>query len=204
MNGVINANVAQNSGDMVFVGGVGTGGSTTPTAAISAETIIDASQTMGDRKDSLKVLMLHSVVETKLKKLNLIDFIPDSDGRVDIPYYLGYRVMVSDTLPVVSLGSGNFSYTSYLSAPGLLGFGESPPDMPVETERKAAKGQGSGMEILYTRRQFALQPMGHDWTDSSVALQFPSNTELETAANWARKFPERKQTPFVAIVTLNG
>ncbi len=204
MNGVMNANVANNTGDMVFVSGIGTGGVIVPTAAISAETIIDASQTMGDRKETLKILMLNSVVETKLKKLNLIDFIPDSEGKVDIPYYLGYRVMVSDTLPVTSLGGGNFAYTSYLSAPGILGFGESPPDMPVEVERKAAKGMGTGMETLYTRRQFALHPMGHNWKETTVALQFPSNTELELATNWERKFPERKQLPFVAIISLNG
>jgi hypothetical protein len=91
-----------------------------------------------------------------------------------------------------------------MSAPGILGFGESPPDMPVETERKPAKGMGTGMEVLYTRRQFALHPLGHNWTESSVAGQFPSNTELEAHANWERKFPERKQFPFVAIITKNG
>lgn len=204
MNGLINANVSNNSGDAVYVSGVGVGGSTTPTAAISADVIIDASQTMGDRKDLLKVIMLHSVVETKLKKLNLIDFIPDSEGKVDIPYYLGYRVMVSDTLPVYNAGGGDYHYTSYLSAPGILGFGESPPDMPVETERKPAKGMGTGMEILYTRRQFALHPLGHNWKENTVTGQFPTNAELELAANWERKFPERKQLPFVAIVTKNG
>lgn len=204
MNGIINANVANNSGDMVFVGGVGTGGSTTPTAAISAETILDAAQTMGDRKDMLKVIMLHSVVENKLKKLNLIDYIPDSEGKVNIPTYLGYQVMVSDTLPVTLISGSDYAYTSYLCAPGLLGFGESAPDMPVETKRYPGKGNGSGMEVLYTRRQFALHPLGHNWKEASVALQFPSNTELETAGNWERKFPERKQLPFVALITKNG
>ena len=203
LNGVIAANVAANSADMTFSCGVGVSGSD-PTAAISAESIIDASQTLGDRKDQVSILMIHSVVETKLKKLNLIDFIPDSQGVVNIPTYLGYRVMVSDTLPVVSLGGSDYRYTSYLSAPGILGFAESPPDMPVETDRKPAKGMGTGMEELYTRRQFALHPIGHHWAESSVAAQFPTNTELATAANWVRRFPERKQIPFVAIYSKNG
>lgn len=204
MNGIINANVANNSGDMVFVAGVGTGGSTTPTADLDATIVLDAKQTMGDRADFLKVIMMHSVVYTNLQKQNLIDFTPASDSKVMIPYYLGYRVIVSDTMPVTSLGGGNYAYTSYISAPGILAFGESPPDMPVEVERYAAQGNGMGVEALFTRRQFAMHPMGHNWKETSVVKQFPSNTELTLATNWERKFPERKQFPFVAVVSLNG
>lgn len=118
--------------------------------------------------------------------------------------YLGYRVLVSDTLPKTALGGGNYAYTSYLCAPGLLGFGESSPAKPVEIESKPAQGNGAGVETLYTRRQFAMQPLGHSWLEASVADEFPTNAELETASNWTRKFPERKQTPFVAIISLNG
>lgn len=204
LNGVINENVQTNSGDMVYVSGVGTGGSTTPSAAISADVVLDAAQTMGDKSGLLSLLMIHSVVYNKIQKLNLIDFIPDARGEVNIPTYMGKRLLVSDTLPVTSLGGGDYAYTSYLSAPGIIAFGESPPDIPVETERKPAKGMGTGMELLYTRRQFAMHPLGHNWTESSVAGKFPTNTELEAHANWERKFPERKQVPFVAIITKNG
>lgn len=33
---------------------------------------------------------------------------------------------------------------------------------------------------------------------------FPSNTELALATNWERKYPERKQVPFVALISKNG
>ncbi len=203
LNGVINANVANNSGDMVYVAGVGYGGSTTPTAALDADKIIDAKQGMGDRADGLKVIMMHSVVYSSLQKQNLIDFIPNSRGEITMPTYLGYMVIVSDTVPVVAV-SGGYAYTSYLSAPGVIAFGESAPAIPVETERYPSQGNGVGVEALFTRRQFAMHPIGHNWKEASVVKQFPSNTELATASNWERKFPERKQIPFVAIVSKNG
>ena len=204
LNGMINANVANNAGDMVYVGGVGTGGSTTPTADLDAATILNAKQTMGDESDALSLLMVHSVVYTNLQQQNLIDFIPASDSKIMIPYYLGYRLMQSDRCPVTLISGSDYAYTSYLAAPGILAFGESPPDIPVEVDRYPDQGNGAGVEALFTRRQFALHIQGHNWKEASVAKQFPSNTELALAANWERKFPERKQTPFVAIISRNG
>lgn len=202
LNGVINANIANNSGDMVYNAGVGTGGAV-PTAAMSATAILEAKQTMGDKSEYVKVLMVHSRVYTNLQLANLITFIPNSRGEIVMPTYLGYQVMISDTLPVVQNGA-DFIYISYLAAPGILAFAESPPAIPVETERKAAVGNGTGAEELYTRRQFALHPLGHSWKETTVVDQFPSNSELELAGNWERKFPERKQVPFVAIRSKNG
>lgn len=202
LNGVINANIAQNAGDMVYSAGVGVGGAT-PTAALTATAILNAKQTMGDRADLLKIIMMHSVVFTNLQLQNLITFIPNARGEVNIPTYLGYQVVMSDTLPITG-SSPNFVYTTYLAAPGILGYGESAPDMPVEVDRKPAQGNGTGVEEIYTRRQFALHPYGFHWADSSIAGTFPTNAELATAANWNRRFPERKHVPFVAIKSLNG
>jgi len=210
INGVINANIANNTGDATYAVGVGAGTSN-PDAALSdgteggAVALLEAKQTMGDMADALSILMVHSRVYTNLQKLQLIDYIPNARGEVNIPTYLGYRLIVSDNLPVTYTGSGsNYYYTSYLSAPGLLAWGENSLEMPTETERKPAKGNGTGQSILYTRRQFALHPIGHSWRETTVVEQFPSNTELELATNWERKLPERKQLPFVAIRSLNG
>lgn len=159
---------------------------------------------MGDESDALKLLMVHSVVYTNLQQQNLIDFIPASDSKIMIPYYLGYRLIQSDRCPVVSLGGTDYAYTSYLAAPGILGFGESPPAVPVETQRYPDQGNGAGVEALFTRRQFALHPIGHNWKESSVVDEFPTNDELALSTNWERKFPERKQVPFVAIISKNG
>lgn len=202
LNGVINANIAQDSGDMVYSAGVGAGGAT-PTAVMDADVILEAKQTMGDMADELNVLMVHSRIYTNLQKQNLIDFIPNARGEVKIPTYLGYRLVVSDRLPVTQSGA-DYYYISYLSAPGFVGYGESSVAMPTEIVRNALQGNGSGSEDLITRRQFVIHPLGHHWTETSVAGHFPTNTELETAGNWDRRLPERKQVPFVAIRSKNG
>lgn len=198
LNGVINDNVAANSGDMVYVAGVGTGGSTTPTVGIDAEIVLEAKQTMGDAADLLQIIVMHSRIYTNLQQQQLITFIPDAGNpHIRIPTYLGYRVVVSDTCPT---GSGS-AYVSYLAAPGVLGYGEKPPIKPVEFKSEPLQGYGAGVEIMVTRRQFALHPYGLDFTDASTAAQFATTAELESAANWVRKVPERKMIPFVAIIS---
>lgn len=196
LNGVINDNVAANSGDMVYVAGVGTGGSTTPTEGISAEAILETKQTMGDAAEALQIIVMHSRIYTNLQQQQLIVFIPNARGEINIPTYLGYRVVVSDTCPV-----NTGAYTSYLCAPGVLGWCEKPPVLPVETKREPLQGYGSGVEILVTRRQFAIHPYGYNFTDSSTAGEFPTTAELELAANWERKVSERKMVGIAVLIS---
>lgn len=200
LTGVFADNVANDSGDMVL----NITGESGIDAMISADAVLEAKQTMGDEAGALKLLIMHSRVYTNLQKQNLIDFIPNARGEITIPTYLGYQVLVSDTVPVASLGGGDFSYTTYLLGQGVLGFAESPPPMPVEVDREPAQGNGTGVDMLWTRRQFGLHAYGFDWTDSSVTGEFPTNAELATAANWDRKFPERKQVALAALITKNG
>src|SRR5262245_2397126 len=50
----------------------------------SAEAFIDAVTTMGDSADDLQIVMMHSVVYARAQKNNLIDFILDARGEVNI------------------------------------------------------------------------------------------------------------------------
>jgi len=195
-------NAAANSSDMIV--DIGTDAAGTPAAAelISAEAILDAKQTMGDSAEGLSTLIMHSVPFTRLQKQNLIDYIPDSEGRVNFPTYLGYRVVVNDKARVV-VGSNRSKYTTYLVGTGAIGWGESAVDKPVEVERAPAKGNGMGIEELWTRRQYILHPYGFKWVDGSRAGQFPTNGECELAANWERVAADRKLVPIAFLVT-NG
>ena len=160
---------------------------------------------MGDESGALKLLIIHSRIYTNLQKQNLIEFIPNSRGEVNIPTYLGYQVLQTDTVPVsVDEGTGDVTYTSYLLGEGVLGWGESPPAEPVEVDSKPSAAKGSGVQELWTRRQFALHPYGFDWTDAAVVGEFPTNAELANGANWNRVYPERKMFAMAAILTLNG
>ena len=200
IKGILADNVANDAGDMVFdvTGEVGAA------AQVSADAIIETAQTMGDASDQLKLIIMHSRVYANLAKQNLIDFIPNSDGKIRFPTYLGYPVIKDDGVQVDDAGAGNFHYWTYLLGTGVVGWAESPPDVPVETQRFPEKANGAGVEELWTRRQYVMHPYGFDWTDAATAAQFPTNAELATAANWDRVYPERKQIAIAALKTLNG
>lgn len=202
LTGVFADNVANDSGDMV--NDISNDSSSTVTAAelVSAESIIDTAFTMGDNADVFRTIIMHSTVVKRLKKLNLIDYIPDSEGRINFATYLGYRVVIDDGVRTVT-GTNRTKYWSYLIGENAFGWAEVATDMPVETEREALAGNGMGIEYLVTRRQVVMHPYGIKFTDSSVSGQFPTNADLATAANWDRVYSERKQIPIAALVT-NG
>src|SRR5690348_14771316 len=52
--------------------------SQTSSTRLNGATFVDATQRLGDRGDQLVAVAMHSAVEAALRKLDLIDFIPDS------------------------------------------------------------------------------------------------------------------------------
>lgn len=200
-NGVIADNAASPSGsdthtqnDLVndisgatFVDGV---------TNFSAEAFIDAALTMGDSMDDLAVVMVHSAVYARMKKNNLIDFIPDARGETDIPTFLGREVIVDDGMP--RTGS---VYDTWLFTRGASQLGTAAHDIPVEVSREPLAGNGGGQEILTTRNVWAVHPTGHAYIQGSIPAGGPSNSDLATAANWSRRYPERKQIGFARLVT---
>lgn len=202
LRGVYADNVANDAGDMVKDIGTDATGTATAAELISAEAILDAAQTMGDASDVLDTIVMHSVVYNRLAKQNLIDFIPDSEGRVRFPSYLGFRVIKDDGVGKTT-GVNRTKYHTYLVGKDALAFTEVPVDVPVAVEREEAQGNGMGVDQLWTRRQFVMHPYGIKFTDASTAGEFPTNAELEAALNWDRVYVERKQVPIAYLLT-NG
>lgn len=197
INGVIKDNVANDSGDYEndisgssYIAGV---------TDFSAEAFIDTAVTMGDSMEDLTAMMVHSVVFSRMQKNNLIDFIPDSTGLIQIPTFLGREVLVDDGLPVT--GS---VYDTWMFGVGAVRLGVGSAKVPTEVEREAGGGNGGGQEILYSRQEWAIHPVGHAYTGTSPNGG-PGNTaganELNNAGSWNRVYPERKQIKFARLVT---
>lgn len=208
IKGVIADNVANDSSDMVYnmtglSGTVTVGGASVAAYKLHANGILEAKQTMGDNAEGLRMIVMHSRLYTNLQQQDLIAFIPNSQGVRNIPTYCGYQVLASDMCPADVDGS-DILYTTYLCGPGVLRYVEKAPIKPVETKSEPLKGGGAGVEYLVHRKQFALHPPGFSWLDASVADEFPTNAELAAAANWDRKYPERKMIPLVVIKSKNG
>jgi Major capsid protein 13-like len=202
LRGVIASNIANNGGDMVVIIGTDATGAPAASEKVSANAILDAAQTMGDNSDVLDTIIMHSVVYTNLAKQNLIDFIPDSEGKVRFPSYLGYQVVKDDNCPAVA-GTNRLMYWTFLVGKNALGWAEVPPDVPVETFRYPNQGNGAGVEELWTRRQYMMHPYGVKWNSAAMAGRSPTDTELRNATNWTRVYAERKQVP-IAVLETNG
>lgn len=201
--GVMADNIANDSGDMLNSVAIGGAGTLTAAHLFSAEAVIDTQQTMGDSQGDLGVIAMHSVVFSRAKKNNLIDFIPDASGQVTIPTFLGLRVVVDDQLPVVSDGNGHFEYSTYLYGVGAIGRGQRSPLNPVATDRDELAGDGGGQEFLISRQEWCHHPRGFAWLSASQAGESPNIAELALAANWDRRYNERKQIKFAELRT-NG
>ena len=73
----------------------------------NAESFIDTCTLLGDAAEDVTAVFMHSIVYSKAQKNNLIDFIPDAEGHINIPTYLGRRVIVDDGMPNPAGDSSN-------------------------------------------------------------------------------------------------
>lgn len=164
-------------------------------AGISATSILDAKQLMGDNDSELALIYMHSAVFTELQKQQLISNVFPSDAKIAIPTYLGYRVVKDDSAPV-SVEDGVF--TTYLLADGAIQRGVGTPVdlVPTEIERNAKKST----TVLYNRSAKVLHPKGMSWIGSAnITKETPSNEELAVGANWATA-SDLKNIGMVALV----
>lgn len=191
--GVFNNNIASDSSDMIFGDG---------TDVADEDILIDGWGTMGDAAEMAGgVLVCHSLVAKKLRKLQLIDSIPSATNpAVSFEYFQQARMLVSDETPTYTNGT-NDTCLSILAYPGVMEFGQSTNNIiPSEVHRDPTEGVGAGESQLITRQQFSMSTVGHSWKDAVVSGSvaagaiggsggtklFPSIADQAAATNWAR------------------
>lgn len=177
-------------------------GSVTSANILNASTFIDAKQKLGDCKELLTAIVMHSQVEATLSKLDLIDYIPGSESAGMIKVFQGLEVIVDDTCPTETVDSKTV-YTSYLFGRGAIALGNGKGNQPVdgghgtwETEfsREALKGESA---VIF-RWKNIMHLRGVKFTDTTVTKKTPTNANLELAANWLRVY-ETKNIRVVRI-----
>ncbi|MBN6886239.1 major capsid protein 13 [Cytobacillus horneckiae] len=152
---------------------------------INARTFIDATQLMGDAKDSLTGVMMNSAVEAELVKQDLIEYAPQSEQGRPIGYFLGKRVIVDDAMP---FDTNTGQSEVYIFGQGAIALGNGSHPGIVETEIVRNGMSYSGEENLVNRRIFILHPRGVAWNEGSIADVFPTNAELNVGARWTRVY----------------
>lgn len=171
---------------------------------LNGASFIDATQLMGDSKTKLTAVLMHSATESHLKKLDLIDFVPDSEGKTLITVFQGKRVIIDDGCPVETV-DGKPVYTTYLFGQGAIAYGQS---MMNPVPEGAAPGSTWQLEFgrnslgssshLINRWCIILHPRGIKWTEAEVAKNNPTNAEITDADNWLRVF-EQKNVRIVKV-----
>ena len=182
--GVLADNVANDSSDMLYSVANDLVAAVADAERISADAVISAKQTLGDHAEMLSAIAMHSIIYSRLQRQNLITFIPNARGEVNIPTYLGYRVVVDDGLPAVA-GTNRITYTSILFAAGSIAYGIGSPPVPSELEREALAGDGGGQDIVVSRKTELIHPNGFQMTGTPAA-DSATLAELAAAASWDR------------------
>ncbi len=175
---------------------------------LNGATFVDACARLGDAADRLTAVAMHSATEAALRKLDLIDFLPDSEGKPMLRTFQGRRVVVDDNLPTRNGTTDGLVYTTYLFGQGAFAKGVAPLDgEPLQgghgTEGvELARVPLDSDTVLINRRRYILHPRGVKFTSTTVAGDSPTNAELELAANWVRVW-ENKNVRLVAITHNN-
>lgn len=200
--GIYNDNVANNGSDMVTDAG----------GQITAAAIIRARGQMGDvggTGGQLSVIAMHSAVYTELSILNLIDFTPVAGQVPEFGRFQQMAVVLDDGLPIIPGAEGApAKYLSIVYRQGAIGYADEQPAgiEGLEYDRQPDRGNGGGVDTLWTRRNFLIHPFGYDFT-SAIITGTPSTSrpisanwsDLTQATNWERKF-DRRQVP-IAFIT---
>lgn len=162
----------------------------------TAENFIDAVGLMGDAEDSLGYIITHSTVRRTMEKNDLLDTVKDSTPGQPRTYR-GKPILVNDQM---TKGAGNV-YHTYVMGAGSTLRANGTPDRPFELAYYAAGGGGAGQEVAFSRQGGCYHPHGYRFIGTPAAAGGPTNAELQTAANWIRTAPERKQIKVVRIIT---
>lgn len=195
LTGIMADNVANDAADMV----VDISGEVGALANFSAAAVLDAAGTLGDAMTDLSAIAMHSDIYKKALKADLIQTLPDSQGGF-IQVFRGLAIIVDDGLPV---SAGN--YTSVLFGAGAVGYGLTDPTVAagVEVENIPGAGNGGGQQILHSRVNLAVHPLGFQWKEFAVVGESPTIAELATATNWSR-VAQRKNVPLAFLVSKAG
>lgn len=198
-NGVLADNEANYDGDMIVDVAEEAIADQDADSRFNRDAFTEAVYTAGDSSGMFSTIAVHSAVMTQMVKNDDIVYIPDSEGRLTIPTYMGLRVIVDDGLTVTAGTTDGFKYTSVIYGEGAFGYGVGTPETPVEVEREAAQGDGGGIETLWERNTWILHPFGFQQTGSPSGNSF-TQSELEDASSWDRVL-DRKNVPMSFLIT---
>lgn len=189
IEGVIADNILNDSGDLIQI----------ESTIFDDNMVIDAQAKLGEngvlgRADvnfgEWAMIVVRSEIYARMRKDNLISFTPVSGQDRPLGSYMGMEVVVDKLLNDDGVAAPNTLFDTYIVKTGALNWGISNSGAYIQTETSREALQGHGLDLLHTRRQYAIHPIGFQWTDASVAGLSPTVAEFKLAANYDRVFKQ--------------
>ena len=156
---------------------------------LTGESFIDAGQKMGDAKELLTGVMMHSITEAYLAKRNLISYVQESEQSDQVPYFMRKRVIVDDGIPY---DTTNKISEMHLFGAGAIALGNGSHPKILETEFARDSMSHVGEDYLINRKIIVMHPRGVKWVEANVEDEFPTRTELASGDNWERVYEEKQ------------
>ena len=181
-----------------------------------ADTLNRASQkALGDKKQNLDVMFVHSAVSTNLESLQLLNFMTYNDANgiqrdLTLATFNGKLVIVDDDMPTNEVeGEDEEAYTEYTSYVFKKGFFEF-EDLGVVKASEVFRDPKKlgGRNELISRIREMIVPYLISYKDTSKVS--PMNEDFEKGANWElvndgatsnTKYVEDKLIPVVRIIS---
>lgn len=137
----------------------------------------------------------------KLKATNLIDEDTITEGNVTFETILSGKYRIVSTRNVFGSQAGAAGVeatsvkTSFLSVPGAISLSNLDVPTPVEFDRDASVGRGTGNTELWYRWGYVMHPRGYNWTgdleqfvgNAGDGTNFLYDNGAVLATNWERK-----------------
>lgn len=158
-------------------------------AVLTSDSFLDAQQLMGDAKELLTAVMMHSEVENHLVKNDQIETIRDSDGNVVMKTYKNKRVIVDDAM---AYDPATKAAEMYIFGRGAIAWGNGKDPKIQETEIVRKGLSLAGEDVLVNRKISILHPRGVAFQEANVAGDFPTLDELGNGTNWNRVYEPKK------------
>ena len=181
---------------------------TSGSTALGPRQVAKARALLGDQGDKLTAVAMHSACYYDLVERKAIDYVSTNDARgttttqsggsmalayggdVNVPTYMGMRVIVSDD---ITNSSGN--YACYFFTAGAIASGEQQA-LRTETDRDIlAKSDAMSLDMHYI-----YHPVGAKW---GVTTTNPTRAQLATVGNWSKVYETKNIGIVRATITSN-
>jgi hypothetical protein len=187
LKGVFADNVANDGGDLFL----DISGEVGDDAVLNKNTLNMGAQKLGDAKDMLVAVAMHSMAEARLNEVGGSAYVARAaDNPAALSRYNGRAIIMDDSVPY---DSSTGVATIYLFGAGAIALNDVPTKVPFEAGRDIL----SSMDVLATRNSWIAHVRGVKWRGVASGAT-PTNAELELAASWDRVY-ERKSVRSVAI-----